>query len=73
MLSALCQHSGPYPVPLGIGSVYGSGLFWCKVDDILQKGPILTATILPSGMFVEVHFLGPTNQVGFSCVYLTRA
>jgi hypothetical protein len=28
---ALCQHSGPYPLPQWTGT-YGIGLFWCKAD-----------------------------------------
>jgi hypothetical protein len=30
--------------PLRIGSIYGSGLFWCKEDDTLLRSLLLTAT-----------------------------
>ena len=32
------------PFPQRIGSIYGSGLFWCKGDDILWEDLLLTTT-----------------------------
>ena len=43
------------PFPLRIGSIYGSGLFWCKGDDILRTGQLLTTTFCPLGVNVGVH------------------
>ena len=53
------------PFPSRIGSIYGSGLFWCKGDDTLWRGQLLTTTFYPSGVDVEVHIFGPK----FSCYY----
>ena len=43
------------PFPLRIGPIYGSGLFWCKGDDILRTGQLLTTTFCLLGVNVGVH------------------
>lgn len=43
------------PFPLRIGSIYGSGLFWCKGDDILRTGQLLTTTFCLLSVNVGVH------------------
>ncbi len=49
------------PFPLRIGSIYGSGLFWCKGDDILRTGQLLTTTFYPLGVNVGVHMKAYTS------------
>ena len=49
------------PSPLRIGSIYGSGLFWCKGDDILWRGQLLTTTFCPLGVNVGVHMKAYTS------------
>ena len=47
------------PFPLRIGSIDGSGLFWCKGDDIRQERPTTHHDVLPQGVDVGVHLSGP--------------
>ena len=60
--ACLCQHSGPYPFPSWIGNPHGTGLFWCKGDDIHLEDQILTTAFF---LTIRHDCGGPSSRPKF--------